>query len=856
MVQTFNLSGIIDILQNIATRSFIINDFGFGNTYDLNARPNINYPILWVEPTQTKQKYTGPATGYRTIQYGFNLYILDRLTKGDTNYQELLNDTLYNLFTVVSELEQDISYVNNNVNLIEDIVYDPITYVYDDYTNGYRAAVKILVPDRYTPCNNPIALLPITTSTTTTTTSSIQTIGLVIEGKTTFTASNIHIAYGIDDPYLTQPSFSYDTVTYQGGFVHSIIVPIGSSVTLVGSSATFSQIYPTNGSTSSYPSDPTTFTGYYTTGPILSGINVAYLNINPTPYVPTTTTTTTTVVPTTTTTTSTSSTSTTTTAAPTTTTTTTTSTSTTTTTLSPYNLTLLDSNNNVIRNDNSLTSMMSFIGSSYSFTQPTTLQFNNSNTYYLTSMLQVEFNNNGHTFSMINYPGQRPVLDVQQLDLTVLYVGMSNFSISGFHLKNARPCSIPAGGDEGGTILRLLGNSSNINVNDMILDTGFCGIRATTNISNLRITNITVLSVWALGFRLGTGAWLDQYGRNTYYNYDIAARPKVQSPSAFDMENVYLENITCIDNLNGGTVSGTQQPGNPSGSVYSGGFILKITNGLTVKNAVLTGKSVVAVENSYNVLLDSIYAHNITNSEVFLISQTDGLTIQNSYAQDVNDGSSRYLSAIDYCRNISMYYNTFTSLNSSCAYLLFTNTMIMKELAGNIFQGYNNPAMGVQFATNASINSGTYGFGYTASMAQDWLSEHDNVWSTYGSYYPWFELSGLGASGGALPFNATDTSVSISNPALTDKYTPDTYQGYGYGNNSQFVLYPDGLLPLTTRINPDGSTSSAVYLDPTSAGSQGIPAPLTGLTFSDLGGYIRVYPTDMGAFDRNAVVLA
>jgi hypothetical protein len=156
MNNTSSLNQIITIFRDIATRSKMINDFGFGNTYDLNAKKNIQYPLLWIEPSQNVTKDGGQNIGFREFYYGLNVYVIDRIDKGDSNYQELLSDTQYILNTIIAEIDQHIFYIDNNMSLTGDIYTNPIVYSYDDNLNGYQAQLKIKVPLRYSPCNNPI----------------------------------------------------------------------------------------------------------------------------------------------------------------------------------------------------------------------------------------------------------------------------------------------------------------------------------------------------------------------------------------------------------------------------------------------------------------------------------------------------------------------------------------------------------------------------------------------------------------------------------------------------------------------------------------------------------------------------
>ena len=501
----------------------------------------------------------------------------------------------------------------------------------------------------------------------------------------------------------------------------------------------------------------------------------------------------------------------------------------------------------IVHEEDDLSTMMTWI-SSYTITGPVTLQFNTNDTFTMSSQLSFGFNNGGYTFSVMSINGNRPTLDVMNLDKTVVQSGMSNFYMGGFTFKNARPVSVPGGGDEGGTIIRVLGNTSNVTFDNLILDGGFCGVRGTTKITNLTLSNLTVLNVWAGCFRLGNGYWL------TNGNYDFDQRPL----DGYDMYNLVIRNITAVDNLNGGTVSGTQQPGNPSGNNYSGVLLLKMFHTIDMSHVtVSTGGDCLAIENCFNVNLSYINIYNMSKGgRGFLISKTDVLTIAQSYCSDITDGSSRYLAFIDYVRSLKMYNNTFFSLNPNCAFVYGANMMKVVEIAGNVFMGNVYCGLGFSLASTSTLISqegapSDGSFTYSATLANDWLSDHDNLYSSNGAFTNFIQLSNF-APGGLGGFSASGTTLNVRN-AGSNTYTPATYLSNGYGVNNQWAYYPTNFT-LSTRVNVDGSTSSSVYIPNGYYGRNAINSAIPGISYPlDLAGNTRTYPTDMGAYDRDAI---
>ena len=86
----------------------------------------------------------------------------------------------------------------------------------------------------------------------------------------------------------------------------------------------------------------------------------------------------------------------------------------------------------------------------------------------------------------------------------------------------------------------------------------------------------------------------------------------------------------------------------------------------------------------------------------------------------------------------------------------------------------------------------------------------------------------------------------LSTTGYTTTYT-------GYGVNTSFI--DTEFITITTRTDPDTSTSPAYYLgasDTSTHGRNMISSSLDSMAAIDLRGYTRTYPTDAGAVDRDA----
>jgi hypothetical protein len=153
---TISINKVVSILRDIQIRNPLTNTFFYGSGADFNALKNVIYPSFIVEQSSTIMKQSQQTLGYQTEFLGFNLYVMDRINKGDSNYQELLSDCLYSLQTMITEIDNHIYYIELGMSIVEDISFEPVIRADDDDIQGWMAKIKFKIPIRYTPCNNPI----------------------------------------------------------------------------------------------------------------------------------------------------------------------------------------------------------------------------------------------------------------------------------------------------------------------------------------------------------------------------------------------------------------------------------------------------------------------------------------------------------------------------------------------------------------------------------------------------------------------------------------------------------------------------------------------------------------------------
>lgn len=158
MTNTLSINQIVAIIEDIALRQEMINDFGYGQLYNIGASEQMKFPYIWLENNNTTLLKSD--NGFKSHSFTFNLYCLDKINFGEDNYTEIISDTHYILNTIVQEIAQHTFYIEKGLSLDGDINFFPVVEATDDNVNGWQMTITIKQPIRYTPCNSPITPIP------------------------------------------------------------------------------------------------------------------------------------------------------------------------------------------------------------------------------------------------------------------------------------------------------------------------------------------------------------------------------------------------------------------------------------------------------------------------------------------------------------------------------------------------------------------------------------------------------------------------------------------------------------------------------------------------------------------------
>ena len=152
---TLSINKIISMFEDIANRHMMIHAFSYGPLSDINTEGELKMPYLHIENTNSVIS-TGNGITYREVFFDFDVYVMDRINKGDSNYQETTSDTLFILHSIIAEISQHPYYVDAGLRLVDDITTEAVFEVTDENVNGHRATLRLKQGFRYTPCTVPI----------------------------------------------------------------------------------------------------------------------------------------------------------------------------------------------------------------------------------------------------------------------------------------------------------------------------------------------------------------------------------------------------------------------------------------------------------------------------------------------------------------------------------------------------------------------------------------------------------------------------------------------------------------------------------------------------------------------------
>lgn len=144
MIKTLN--NIIQYFSDFATNHLQLNDFGFGNIFELNGeiKPGLNYNLLWVVPIDS-------LTTEQTKQRRFLILVLGLVKKDFSNRDEVWSDTEQILDDLIKKLRIEEEYFD----LVGDPLLTPVSEKHGDWVTGWQSEIVIETEFNSQPCDIP-----------------------------------------------------------------------------------------------------------------------------------------------------------------------------------------------------------------------------------------------------------------------------------------------------------------------------------------------------------------------------------------------------------------------------------------------------------------------------------------------------------------------------------------------------------------------------------------------------------------------------------------------------------------------------------------------------------------------------
>lgn len=240
MANLLTYKQLMDVLEDIGRRHYLINTFFSGENHDMNAA-EIVYPVFQVHPRVAI--FPQNDGEYRTIIVSIRCRILDKMLQDGSNEIDAHNDTFRISQDIINEINQHPFYLHSNATLVGDIDVTAVSEVEDDYLAGWEFDLNIRLRNTNSFCGLPMEGIPgysvagpidsdysiswgyVTCDNITGCTNLTNYVQLVVEN--TPNLSTTRVQNGINT--FTGGTMLYPTVNVTGGSFNSIVVSGASS---------------------------------------------------------------------------------------------------------------------------------------------------------------------------------------------------------------------------------------------------------------------------------------------------------------------------------------------------------------------------------------------------------------------------------------------------------------------------------------------------------------------------------------------------------------------------------------------------------------------------------------------------
>jgi hypothetical protein len=141
------LNQLVDWFQNFQENHYILNDFGFGEPYDIGTSRQMNFPYMWAILNEDNNIATGSNVKSAIPDISFSLMFMDKIniqenyldTNGfpSDNSQEILSDMLQCVQDLIVHIQQD--WQQYGVLISQDVSFYPAVDETTDKATGIVA---------------------------------------------------------------------------------------------------------------------------------------------------------------------------------------------------------------------------------------------------------------------------------------------------------------------------------------------------------------------------------------------------------------------------------------------------------------------------------------------------------------------------------------------------------------------------------------------------------------------------------------------------------------------------------------------------------------------------------------------
>jgi len=158
MANALTYNQVIDIMQDIAQRHYLINTFMLGKDWELENNQDIQYPLLQVYPETARLPQVNGD--YKTINITLVCKVIDLVRQAEENERDVHSDCLQIAQDIVNEINQHPYYQYSNANLIGDIDFTSLEEFEDDFTAGWTFNLNLQLINHNSYCGLPFEGIP------------------------------------------------------------------------------------------------------------------------------------------------------------------------------------------------------------------------------------------------------------------------------------------------------------------------------------------------------------------------------------------------------------------------------------------------------------------------------------------------------------------------------------------------------------------------------------------------------------------------------------------------------------------------------------------------------------------------